>query len=281
MIKKILLWAFIIVDLTILIWIGSLFLKFQAASSWPHTLGHVVYSLLSVEDRPKFLAPNAAPTRWYGTDVLYQYTVDDSPYTSNRVSIQKRETRNPKPALAIMNKYRQHSDVIVYYDPNDPQQSMLEPVDKGDISMILLVGGVLSILAIFAFIFQYPEINFQGVEGHLRQGQIYQKKGKFNEALNEYNKIIELNPKLSIGYRSRGCLYLQLEQWNQAIADLDYAISIAPDDGFAYFSLANAYIGKKQWDIVLFNLQKAMERGYKVKPQILDNIHKNLYAGQA
>ena len=104
-------------------------------------------------------------------------------------------------------------------------------------------------------------------------------KGKFEEALLEYNYAIKVNPSSALGYRRRANLYLQQKNWDKAVADLNQAISIDPKDALTYFSLANAYLDKKQYDKAWINMNKAKENGFNVNPEILEGIKKNLRDG--
>jgi tetratricopeptide (TPR) repeat protein len=117
-----------------------------------------------------------------------------------------------------------------------------------------------------------------GIENHLHQGKSHQSEGRLGEAYAEFSKIIEINPNIVMGYCSRGCLYLQTEDWDRAIADLDQALSLAPNYGFAYFNRAHAYLGKKKSNKAWEDIQKAIELGFKVKPEMLENIEKTLVA---
>lgn len=118
------------------------------------------------------------------------------------------------------------------------------------------------------------------IENYLHRGQVNQSQGKLDEARMEFNKIIEINPNLVMGYCSRGCVYLQQENWDMAVADFNRVISIAPGFGFAYFNRAHAYIGKMESDRAWEDIQKAMEMGFNVKPEILESIEKSLFANQ-
>ena len=51
---------------------------------------------------------------------------------------------------------------------------------------------------------------------------------------------------------------------------------MAPNNALAYFCLGNAYLGKKAYDKSWVNMQKAMEHGFHVEPEILEGIKKNL-----
>jgi tetratricopeptide (TPR) repeat protein len=214
--------------------------------------------------------------RWYGVDVQYKYSVGDRDYVSHKISLRDGLSRNPKNALKIMNKYRHQHEVTVFYNPADSQQAVLEPADMGDIAIPLIVGGLLVLLWFIAFFDQSVEITNHGRDKYLHAGDVYQQQGKLDEALHEYNKIIESGPYLAIGYIRRGRVYLQKGNWDSAIADFNQAIKIDPLAAIVYFNRANAYLGNKRYDKAWMDMQKAMEMGFEVKPEIWERIKKGL-----
>jgi tetratricopeptide (TPR) repeat protein len=274
--KKFFWWAITVAGVSILCWVCSLLIESRGALNWPQTKGQAVSSLLTITHLPKFIDTSDDPMRWYGTDVQYEYSVGYMAYSSNRVSFRDEGVRGPKTALKVMNKYRHHHDVTVYYNPANPKEAVLEPSNIGDILTPLMVGGLLALVGLFFLFEQFSEFKIQGAENHLHWGNIYQKQRKFDQALNEFNKIVEISPNLAQGYKSRGSLYLQQGKWDLAIADFNQAISIDPIDALVYFNRANAYVGQKQYDKALGSMQKAMELGFKVKPEILEEIKKGL-----
>ena len=209
-------------------------------------------------------------------EVQYKYTVGEFPYISNRVTFQTWGSRSPKSALKLMNKYRRLRDVTVYYNPEDPQQSVLEPANVGDILFPLIIGALLVFLGLSFLFDQNAGIKLHGAENYLRSGNIYRKLGKLKEASDEFTKIIETSPYLAQGYKSRGEVYLQLEYWDKAISDLSQARSIDPTDALVYLNRAQSYLGNKQYDLAWDDIQKAMEMGIKVKPHLLEKIKKGL-----
>ncbi len=274
--KKTILWTITVIGVLIMFWVGNLIIESQSALQWPQVRGQVVSSMLSIKHLPKFIDSNPGLTRWYGADVQYEYVVNDRPYLSKRVSFRDGESRNPKIALKVMNKYRRQDEVMVYYDPINPQQAVLEPGYIGDIFMPLAAGGLLLILSLFIFFDQSFEINIHERDNHLYWGNAYQRKGKFAEALNQFNQVILLSPNLIQGYKSRGNLYLQQGKWDEAIADLSKAIVIDPTDAGVYFNRANAYLGKKEYYSAQLDMKMAMDKGFKVSPEILQEIKKGL-----
>lgn len=265
-----------LLGVVLLIWICGLLIQSRTALKWPQTKGHVVSSSLTINHLFNFIKLNADPVRWYGTDVQYEYTVDGGLYISNRVAVSDFKSRNPRAALAMMNKYRHYQDVIVHYNPDDPLQAILEPENMGDIFIPAMVGVLLVILGFFTLYDQSVEVNTRGRDNYLKEGNIYQNLGNFNEALNEYSKFIEISPYLTAGYINRGNVYIDLEQWDLAITDFNKAISIDPVNAFIYFSRGNAYLGNKEYTKAWADMQKAIDMGFNVRPQILEKIKKGL-----
>ncbi len=70
------------------------------------------------------------------------------------------------------------------------------------ILIVLILAGIF--LAFRLIFFKSVQIN-----GHLRSAKSYVHKGKFDEALNELNKALEINPDNPLTYDGIGYLYLQ------------------------------------------------------------------------
>ena len=60
------------------------------------------------------------------------------------------------------------------------------------------------------------------------------KLKQYKEAIADYDKAIELNPKDAKAYYNRGNAKHQLKQYKEAIADYDKAIELNPKDANAY-----------------------------------------------
>src|SRR5436190_1431713 len=67
---------------------------------------------------------------------------------------------------------------------------------------------------------------------YLKRGIAYQEDKKYLPALDDFNKAIELDPKLAEAYYHRGMVQLEKEK---AIADYSKAIELKPDYAEAYF----------------------------------------------
>lgn len=69
---------------------------------------------------------------------------------------------------------------------------------------------------------------------HVKQGMYFRKKGEFKNAISEFTKAIEINPKNGIAYNLRAMSWAELKDFDQAISDFTEAIRINPNDGYTY-----------------------------------------------
>ena len=69
---------------------------------------------------------------------------------------------------------------------------------------------------------------------YCNRGNAYGNSGKLIEAISDYNKAIELNPKFAMAYYNRGIVYNDSGKIDQAISDYNKAIELNPKDAEAY-----------------------------------------------
>ncbi len=78
------------------------------------------------------------------------------------------------------------------------------------------------------------------------------KKSNLEMAIADYNKAIELDPKIALAYRNRGNAYYQQHK-------LDQAISIDPNCVEAYFNRGYFYFEKRDYSHAIVDYSKAIE----------------------
>ena len=96
-------------------------------------------------------------------------------------------------------------------------------------------------------------------DAYINRGNAYCNLNKYDEALADYNKAIDLKPDDVDAYCNRGSIYGKLGKINEAFADFSKAIDLKPDFAVAYTGRGVAfwYLGKYNKAIVDFN--KAIE----------------------
>ena len=62
------------------------------------------------------------------------------------------------------------------------------------------------------------------------------------QAISDYDRAIEISPKLAEAYPNRGLVYAKLGSYTQAISDYNSAIEIHPDSGNIYYNRAVAHV---------------------------------------
>jgi tetratricopeptide (TPR) repeat protein len=138
---------------------------------------------------------------------------------------------------------------------------------KKKILLVVLLIPILSLLTIFTekqimiwknsftlwncIINKFPHIG----EAYMCRGVAYAEKGQLDEAIQDYNKAIILNPNFALSYKNRGTAYTKLGNYQQAIEDYIMAVTLNPQDIGSYNNLGLIYgnLGRHQLAINYYN----------------------------
>ncbi len=90
----------------------------KESESWPSEQGVILSSKISVN--------SGSDSTTYGADVTYRYKVKGNTYENDKVTASEVSTSNRGRAKKIVKRYRVGKKVAVYYDPDDPEESVLE-----------------------------------------------------------------------------------------------------------------------------------------------------------
>lgn len=102
---------------------------------------------------------------------------------------------------------------------------------------------------------------------HRNRGLELVEEGRWKEAVAEFDKAIELNPKLFSAYNGRGVAYLELESYKRALENLDKANELAPNQPFILNNRGVAYLGLKQPEQALSEIVRVFVlRVHRTKP---------------
>jgi len=98
------------------------------------------------------------------------------------------------------------------------------------------------------------------------------KKGQYDEAISDFTKASEIDPKYAHAYYNRGAAYGIKGQYDEAISDFTKASEIDPRNGNAYWGRGTAYCQKGQVDLGLSDLNKAKELDPNLKSAVDEEI---------
>jgi tetratricopeptide (TPR) repeat protein len=97
------------------------------------------------------------------------------------------------------------------------------------------------------------------------------QKGRVDEAIPHYQKVLEINPDVVEAHNNLGNALLQTGKVDEAIAHFQKALEIKADDAEAHNSLGNALLQEGKVDEAIFHFHKALQ----LKPGLAD-AHYNL-----
>jgi tetratricopeptide (TPR) repeat protein len=91
------------------------------------------------------------------------------------------------------------------------------------------------------------------------KGYAFYESGNYKEALNAYNKAIQLNPQYAGAYNNRGVVYSKSGNHQQALNDFNKAIQLNPQDAMAYYNRGLAYDGLGNHQQAINDFNKAIQ----------------------
>jgi tetratricopeptide (TPR) repeat protein len=83
---------------------------------------------------------------------------------------------------------------------------------------------------------------------HVDRGLVHTRRGKWPEAVAEYGKAIDLDPKNAVTRSNRANAYYALKQYDKAAADYTQAIDLDAKNAVLCNNRGNAYYALKQYD---------------------------------
>jgi hypothetical protein len=140
-------WLYLILSLVGLITIVSAIRskrQADASQSWQATRGTVIESRI---EKHTSTDGDGEESTSYTPVVLYKYTILEKEYTGDRINFGAKNT-NRNPATQTVTRYKVGAQVMVYYNPDKPGQSVLERSSNSGWLQILL-GFALFIAGIY------------------------------------------------------------------------------------------------------------------------------------
>jgi len=108
----------------IALFIGSHNLYYaQISSNWPSVQGVIVESSLDT----RHTSSGTSRHTEYSPEILYKFVVGNMTFNGNNITYGGYDSSFANRARSVVNSYSKHKKVAVYYMPNNPEESVLEP----------------------------------------------------------------------------------------------------------------------------------------------------------
>jgi tetratricopeptide (TPR) repeat protein len=91
------------------------------------------------------------------------------------------------------------------------------------------------------------------------RGKTYRSMKRYSEALKDFDLAIELNPKLDWMIANRGYTYRLMERYEEALKDFDCAIELNPKSDWAIAQRGETYGSSKRYEEALKDFDYAIE----------------------
>ena len=103
------------------------------------------------------------------------------------------------------------------------------------------------------------ELNPDFPKGYSNRGVLLKDLKRYDESLSDYNKAIELLPNYAIPYNNRGVLFKILNRLDEALNDYNRAIALLPNYPDALYNRAVVYKLQNKYDESLRDYNKAIQ----------------------
>ncbi|MBD2199943.1 MULTISPECIES: DUF3592 domain-containing protein [Calothrix] len=105
----------------LVLWIGGQNLyNGKSSETWPQVSGQIMESSVTS-------SKGSGSQRTYRAAVRYRFRVKDKAYIGDRITYKGNDSGGSSVAEALVKRYPQGKLVTVYYKPDNPSQSVLEP----------------------------------------------------------------------------------------------------------------------------------------------------------
>lgn len=95
---------------------------------------------------------------------------------------------------------------------------------------------------------------------YIYRGLCYYNKNRFQQAITDYSKAISLDPVNNLAYFDRGLAYYSIQSYDEAIADFTKLVNMNPSYNGVYNSRANAYYAKQQYQLAITDYTMAISQ---------------------
>ena len=123
------------------VWLGF------SSENWPVTKGIISRSMIEIDTGETDL--QIEDMHAHIADVQYTYKIDDKIHVSDKITVLDYLSKDPAFEKKQINKYPAGSIVKIYYDPDNPELSVLEPGTGWPSFAGVVLGAIIVITGVF------------------------------------------------------------------------------------------------------------------------------------
>ncbi|MBP7496949.1 MAG: tetratricopeptide repeat protein [Bacteroidales bacterium] len=101
---------------------------------------------------------------------------------------------------------------------------------------------------------------------YVNRGNAKDDIGDYDNAMQDYNKAIELNPKDDMAFNNRAQLKNRLGLYNEAIEDFNIAVKLKPSSEYAFYNRALAKMSLKDFKGAIYDCSQALAINKSLEP---------------
>lgn len=101
--------------------------------------------------------------------------------------------------------------------------------------------------------------SLDSAKAHFNLALAYEKEGKYNEAIAEYNRVLEIDPNYFLVYNNIGNIYTSKNLYDEAIIEYRRCLEIEPNYFLAYNNLGNIYGLRQEYNKAIESYEKSIE----------------------
>ena len=103
-----------------------------------------------------------------------------------------------------------------------------------------------------------PEGDILSSRDYSNRGGTFTTLGRYEEALQDHNRAIELEPNYAAGYSNRGITYYHLVRYEEALENFNHAIALDPNDAIPYSNRGLTYDGLGRYEYAIDDYGRAI-----------------------
>lgn len=103
------------------------------------------------------------------------------------------------------------------------------------------------------------ELGVRSARIYVNRGEAYRRNGQIDRAILDYNKALEIDPEYPFAYHNRGVAYFDKGQYDRALAEFNKALDIDSQFFYAYGGRGRYYTKKGQHDKAISELSRGLE----------------------